>query len=440
MLFFCFQVSHGFLCKKAALACFGCARTSSIVVDVGHSNTSVCAVEEGYVLQKSVQEVLFGSSHLTSYARSVLLSPVNHNNISSITPGYAVTRFPSHFSSSSSHSGSSTTAASPARPPPYLFQKARDETSDQRSSATYENPPSHPDHLPRIPQCKTEAAATTPAGGCRGHTAPTATPVTTASPTTTTTTTTSSSGSSSSRHHVPQHDDKNPEGRGVGEAGLDGSREESPSSSSSSSPGSPSTSERPGLCEAERKNQSKDAVDRHRKGNEGEGDSCSSNLLGVREEQHPQPHSTKEEEDLSHLSKGVHPSNLFSSSSECGRQEQEDNTKGKTAPGDASQAGSDVSFASSSTRRFRDWRHNEVVEIIACPHVTPSYREWGENHILETLTQVKLLSRQDVGDVTFSCSAEMPFFQNPWTYSRIYLDACIIYIYIYICISAYAVL
>ncbi|PFH38121.1 actin-like protein ALP3b [Besnoitia besnoiti] len=89
LLFEDLKVSRAFLCKKAALACFGCARTSSIVADIGHSNTSVCAVQEGFVLQKSIQEFSFGGAHCAAFARSVL----GVHGVP-LTPGFAVTRAP----------------------------------------------------------------------------------------------------------------------------------------------------------------------------------------------------------------------------------------------------------------------------------------------------------------------------------------------------------
>ncbi|CBZ56076.1 putative actin-like protein 3b [Neospora caninum Liverpool] len=89
MLFEDLKVSRAFLCKKAALACFGCARTSGIVADVGHSNTSVCAVQEGFVLQKAVQEFPFAASHCAAFSRGVL----QHHGVA-VTPGFAVVRTP----------------------------------------------------------------------------------------------------------------------------------------------------------------------------------------------------------------------------------------------------------------------------------------------------------------------------------------------------------
>ncbi|KEP65695.1 UNVERIFIED_CONTAM: actin-like protein ALP3b [Hammondia hammondi] len=89
MLFEDFKVSRAFLCKKAALACFGCARTSGIVADVGHSNTSVCAVQEGFVVQRAIREFPFGACHCAAFTHGVL-----QQQGVSVTPGFAVVRSP----------------------------------------------------------------------------------------------------------------------------------------------------------------------------------------------------------------------------------------------------------------------------------------------------------------------------------------------------------
>ncbi|PHJ22531.1 actin-like protein alp3b [Cystoisospora suis] len=360
MLFEDLKVSHGFLCKKAALACFGCARTSSIVVDIGHSNTSVCAVQEGYVLQRSVQEVLFGSYHLSSYARSVLLDPVHNNNITSITPGYAVTRFPSH-SSDDTFRGTV---------PSHLSQQTKGETDDLHESTMYE----HSDHPnPITSQWKVEEG-----GGCNGAT---------------------SSGSSTSpgwnRHNTQRSspDSKSHEGsRDLvgGGRGLEasGGRAGSPSSSLSSTAGGSPSLRPPGTGgDGGGENRSHKNGDRHRKGGEGESNG-SNDLSGVKAE-HIHNSFTKQEEGENHSSQHQHLSVsgglLPSPSSPDGREEDRDV---KTKPSNDSHCTGTRISSSSIPRTFTDWRHNEVVEVIACPHVTPSYREWGEAHILETLTQV----------------------------------------------------
>ncbi|KAL8273363.1 hypothetical protein Esti_002695 [Eimeria stiedai] len=80
-----FQASEVMLVRKAALAAFGCARTSGLVCDVGHSSSSVAAVQEGFLLQRMHQEVPLGGEHLIAVTRKLL----QQHNIP-ITPGFAV--------------------------------------------------------------------------------------------------------------------------------------------------------------------------------------------------------------------------------------------------------------------------------------------------------------------------------------------------------------
>ncbi|XP_026192984.1 actin-related protein 4 [Cyclospora cayetanensis] len=79
------QAPEVLLVRKAALAAFGCARTSAVVCDMGHSNTSVAAVQEGFVLQRLQQEIPLGCMQLLSLTRHLL----QQHHIP-ITPGYAV--------------------------------------------------------------------------------------------------------------------------------------------------------------------------------------------------------------------------------------------------------------------------------------------------------------------------------------------------------------
>ena len=85
LLLLLLQVPELLLVKKAVLAAFGCARTSAIVCDVGHSNCSVAAVQEGYLLQRLQQEIPLGCRQLLALTRQLL----QQHHIS-ITPGYAV--------------------------------------------------------------------------------------------------------------------------------------------------------------------------------------------------------------------------------------------------------------------------------------------------------------------------------------------------------------
>lgn len=332
-------------------------------MDIGHSNTSVCAVQEGYVLQRSVQEVLFGSYHLSSYARSVLLDPVHNNNITSITPGYAVTRFPSHSSDG--------TIRGPV--PSHLPQQTKGEADDLHESTMYDHP-NYP--APAASQWKGEEG-----GGCNGSTGH------------------SSSSSSSpgwNRHNTQRSstDSKNHEGlRDLvpGRGGPEASgRAGSPSSPCSSSTAGGSPSLRPtGTAGEGGENRSHKNGDRHRKGGEGEGNG-SSDLSGVKAEHFHNSFTKQEEgENQSGHPPHQHPpvsGSLFPcSSSADGREANEDV---KTKPSNETLSTGTRISSSLISRTFTDWRHNEVVEVIACPHVTPSYREWGEAHILETLTQV----------------------------------------------------
>lgn len=82
---FPFQVPELLLSKKAALAAFACARTSAVVCDVGHTNSSVCAVHEGFVLQRAIQEVPFGFHNLLTFSERLL----EQRGIP-LTPGFAV--------------------------------------------------------------------------------------------------------------------------------------------------------------------------------------------------------------------------------------------------------------------------------------------------------------------------------------------------------------
>ncbi|KAL8455105.1 hypothetical protein Emag_001042 [Eimeria magna] len=79
------QASEVMLARKAALAAFGCARTSGVVCDVGHSSSSVAAVQEGFLLQRMHQEIPLGGEHLIAVTRRLL----QQHNIP-ITPGFAV--------------------------------------------------------------------------------------------------------------------------------------------------------------------------------------------------------------------------------------------------------------------------------------------------------------------------------------------------------------
>lgn len=65
LLFEKFDVPAVFLAKTPVLTTFASGRTTSLVVDCGHSGTTVTAVHDGYALQKSLKRSPLGGSALT---------------------------------------------------------------------------------------------------------------------------------------------------------------------------------------------------------------------------------------------------------------------------------------------------------------------------------------------------------------------------------------
>lgn len=69
LMFEKFGVPAVFLGKSHALTCFSMARQTSLVIDCGYETTSIVAVHDGYVLQKSVVKTPLAGKHLSGALR-----------------------------------------------------------------------------------------------------------------------------------------------------------------------------------------------------------------------------------------------------------------------------------------------------------------------------------------------------------------------------------
>ncbi|MEW5306390.1 MAG: hypothetical protein WDW36_008858 [Sanguina aurantia] len=87
LMFERFQVPALYLAKAAVLSSFAMARQTSLVVDVGHRATSVTAVQDGYVLEKSICR-----SPLAGQALTQCLMASMESRGESIRPGHTFKR------------------------------------------------------------------------------------------------------------------------------------------------------------------------------------------------------------------------------------------------------------------------------------------------------------------------------------------------------------
>ncbi|CAG9476528.1 actin-like protein, putative [Plasmodium vivax] len=60
MMFETYNVYQLFLSRRSVLSCYGCARTSGLVLDVERNCTNLCGIQEGYIFQKHIEEVPIG--------------------------------------------------------------------------------------------------------------------------------------------------------------------------------------------------------------------------------------------------------------------------------------------------------------------------------------------------------------------------------------------
>lgn len=75
------QVPATFLGRDAAMACYACGRTTSIVVDIGYSGTTVSPVFEGYVEQNGVRRAPIGTMAMDELALDHLHKLVKESQI-----------------------------------------------------------------------------------------------------------------------------------------------------------------------------------------------------------------------------------------------------------------------------------------------------------------------------------------------------------------------
>lgn len=80
-----------FLAKNAVLSSFATGRQTSLVVDTGHEGAVVCAVHDGYVLQKSISRSPLGGSLLSKCMLKVAESILAEKNFT-IRPRYSIKR------------------------------------------------------------------------------------------------------------------------------------------------------------------------------------------------------------------------------------------------------------------------------------------------------------------------------------------------------------
>lgn len=101
-----------FLAKNAVLSSFATGRQTSLVMDAGHEGTVVCAVHDGYVLQKSITRSPLGGSLLTKCMLKAAESIMAEKNFT-IRPRYSIKRIERQPGVFEAHEvdGSATTAS-----------------------------------------------------------------------------------------------------------------------------------------------------------------------------------------------------------------------------------------------------------------------------------------------------------------------------------------
>ncbi|CRG99911.1 actin-like protein, putative [Plasmodium relictum] len=60
LMFESYNVFQLFLSRRSVLSCYGCARTSGLVLNVEKNCTNLCGIQEGYIFQKHIEEVPIG--------------------------------------------------------------------------------------------------------------------------------------------------------------------------------------------------------------------------------------------------------------------------------------------------------------------------------------------------------------------------------------------
>ncbi|SOS79076.1 actin-like protein, putative [Plasmodium sp. gorilla clade G1] len=60
LMFESYNVYQLFLSRRSVLSCYGCARTSGLVLHVEKNCTNLCGIQEGYVFQKHIEEAPIG--------------------------------------------------------------------------------------------------------------------------------------------------------------------------------------------------------------------------------------------------------------------------------------------------------------------------------------------------------------------------------------------
>ncbi|SBT34798.1 actin-like protein, putative (ALP2a) [Plasmodium ovale wallikeri] len=60
LMFESYNVYQLFLSRRSVLSCYGCARTSGLVLNVEKNCTNLCGIYEGYIFQKHIEEVPIG--------------------------------------------------------------------------------------------------------------------------------------------------------------------------------------------------------------------------------------------------------------------------------------------------------------------------------------------------------------------------------------------
>lgn len=76
-----------FVAKSASLCAFSAGRTSALIIDIGHSGTTIAPVHEGYTLQRTLRETHLGGALLEEELSDALTSR-GYN----ITPSFAYKR------------------------------------------------------------------------------------------------------------------------------------------------------------------------------------------------------------------------------------------------------------------------------------------------------------------------------------------------------------
>ncbi|VWU52622.1 actin-like protein, putative [Hepatocystis sp. ex Piliocolobus tephrosceles] len=79
MLFESYNVSQLFLSRRSVLSCYGCARTSGLVLNVENNFTNLCGIQEGYIFQKHIEEVPIGGELIDRIYLAYLQSIKNIN-------------------------------------------------------------------------------------------------------------------------------------------------------------------------------------------------------------------------------------------------------------------------------------------------------------------------------------------------------------------------